>query len=364
MKTSLRFLLVLLVVASSAAARTPVDIKPVVVTEQVVTDADDPAVWVNRRNPAQSLILGTDKGGEETAGGLYVFGLDGKIRQKILGLNKPNNVDVEYGFRLGNRNIDIAVLTEASARRLRIYEISSIGKLTDISGKTDTFAGESGPQNRPWGIALYKRPIDGAIFAIVSRHFGPTDGYLGQYLLKDNGSGKVDLVEARRFGRFSGTDLIEAVAVDDALGYVYYSDESTCIRKYHVDPDHPAAAKELATFGVSEFTADREGMALYTLADGTGYIVCTDQIKNSRYLIYPREGSSDKPHDHGKAIKIIQGGASGTDGIEVVSASLGPRFPHGILVAMNSKGRNFLIYDWRTVARTGKPALKATKSPN
>ncbi len=355
MKKYLGFLVCLLVVVSASAAQKPVDIKPAVVTEAVVHDADDPAVWVNHRNPEQSLIIGTDKGDGGSGGGLYVFGLDGKIRQKILDVTRPNNVDVEYGFRLGKKSIDIAVMTDPGSRQLRIYEISPTGRLTEISGNSRT-------QDKPWGIALYKRPRDGSIYAIVSPSSGPKEGYLTQYLLKDNRSGKVDAIVVRNFGRFSGTDLIEAVAVDDALGYVYYADESTCIRKYHADPDHPAAGKELGTFGAGEYEADREGIGIYALADGTGYVVCTDQRKNSKYLIYPRAGIPGKPHDHGKAIKIVQGGANGTDGIEVVSASLGPKFPNGILVAMNSPGRNFFIFDWRTIAGTGKPALRPSKN--
>ena len=67
----------------------------------------------------------------------------------------------------------------------------------------------------------------------------------------------------RYFGAFSGTGEIEAVAVDDALGYVYYADEGNGIRKYHADPDHRDAASELAHFGRTGFRADREGIAIY-----------------------------------------------------------------------------------------------------
>ena len=48
-------------------------------TEAVATAnadaADDPAIWRNAANPAASLIIGTDK-----KAGLYVYGLDGKVR--------------------------------------------------------------------------------------------------------------------------------------------------------------------------------------------------------------------------------------------------------------------------------------------
>ena len=51
-------------------------IKPLVVTEKVKHDTDDPAIWVNPDDPSKSLIIGTDK---DEDGGLYVFNLDGKI---------------------------------------------------------------------------------------------------------------------------------------------------------------------------------------------------------------------------------------------------------------------------------------------
>ena len=53
-------------------------------------DADDPAIWVNEADPAQSLILGTDK-----TAGLYAYGLDGAVRQ-FLPDGRLNNVDLRH----------------------------------------------------------------------------------------------------------------------------------------------------------------------------------------------------------------------------------------------------------------------------
>ena len=36
-------------------------IKPVIITDTVRHDTDDPAIWVNFANPSASLVLGTDK---------------------------------------------------------------------------------------------------------------------------------------------------------------------------------------------------------------------------------------------------------------------------------------------------------------
>jgi myo-inositol-hexaphosphate 3-phosphohydrolase len=92
--------------------------------------------------------------------------------------------------------------------------------------------------------------------------------------------------------------------------------------------------------------------------DKRGYIVCTDQIGgDSQYHVYRREGAPGRPHDHAELIKIVAGGADGTDGIGITSAALDSQFPHGVMVAMNSRPRNFLVYRWDDLARAGTPRL-------
>jgi 3-phytase len=322
-----------------------IDLRSVVATDPVVKDADDPAVWVHPSEPERSLILGTDKAGAPH-GELYVFGLDGKVRQKITGIDRPNNVDVEYGLMVGGRRVDIAVLTERYKNQLRVFRIEPDGSgVSDISASLSVFQGKRGEQASPMGIALYRRPSDGAIFAIVSRKTGPRDAYLWQYRLDDDGAGKVRATKVREFGSFSGRGEIEAVAVDDALGYIYYADEGDGIHKWYADPDQPDSSRELAHFGRDGFKGDREGIAIYAKPNGTGYLVCTDQLpRNSEYRVYRREGSSGSPHDHSEVVAVIRGGADSTDGIEITAAALGARFPQGLLVTMNSSGRNFLLY--------------------
>lgn len=344
-------------------ANSAVTIQPRLATEPVSKDPDDPAIWVYPGDPARSLILGTNKT-PAPSGALVVFRLDGKIRQTIDGIDRPNNVDVEYGLKLNGKPTDIAVLTERLQKRLRVFAIASDGSgLKDLSPQgLPVFVGQPGEQAAPMGVALYRLPKDGAIFAIVGRKDGPANGYLWQYRLQDDGTGKVTARKVREFGRFSGQGEIEAVAVDDELGYVYYADEGDGIHKWHADPDHPGAASELAHFGKDGFRADREGIAIYPLSGGKGYIVCTDQLEgSSEYRVYRREGEPGKPHDHSTVLKIFRGGADSTDGIEISSAALGPQFPNGLMAAMNSSSRNFLIFSWGDIAKTGEPQLQLRK---
>jgi 3-phytase len=344
--TGRRFLgaLVLTLTGCSSTA----DIRPFGRTAEVADDPDDPAIWVHPTDPERSLILGTNKAKAPT-GALVVFGLDGAVRQTVAGIDRPNNVDVEYGLEVGGERIDVAVVTERLQHRLRIFRITADG-VSDVTGRTQ-IVGE-GDAAAPMGISLYRRPGDGTIFAIVAPKTGPRTGYLSQYRLEADGAGKVNASFVRSFGRFSGAGEIEAVAVDDALGYVYYADEGDGIHKYHADPDHADASKELAHFGQSGFKADREGIAIYARDDGTGYLLCTDQLKdNSEYHVYRREGEPGRPHDHSKLLKVIRGGADSTDGLEVTSRPLGAKFPQGMMVAMNSGGRNFFLYRWDDIAK-------------
>jgi 3-phytase len=331
----------------------PVDIQPVLATDPVRNDPDDPAIWVNHNKPEGSLILGTNKVGKP-AGALVVFGLNGKTQQTIDQLDRPNNVDVAYGFQLGDEKVDIAVLTERERSQLRVYRIASDGTALTEVGQVPVFVGEKGDWAKPMGIGLYQRARDGALFVIVGRKAGPQDGYLWQYQLLDDGNGHVRGNVIRKFGKYSGKQEVEAIAVDSLLGYVYYADERLGIRKYRADPDHPDAARELAIFGKEGFQGDHEGIAIYAREDGTGYIICTDQTRsNSSYQVFRREGSKADPHDHSELLKVVRGGADSTDGLETTSAALGKRFPFGILVAMNSRPKNFLIFDWHDVASSG-----------
>ncbi|MBM3735011.1 MAG: phytase [Acidobacteria bacterium] len=315
-------------------------------TDAVTDDPDDPAVWVHPTDDARSLILGTNKAKAPT-GALVVFGLDGKTRQTAAGLDRPNNVDVEYGLKTARGVIDIAVVTERLQRRLRVFEVSERG-VADITGDTGVFADRAGEQAAPMGVSLYRRPGDGVIFAIVAPKEGPRQGYLGQYRLEDDGKGRINARFVRYFGSFSGTGEIEAVAVDDAPGFVYYADEGDGIHKYAADPDGAAAGTELAHFGRTGFRGDREGIAIYAREDGTGYLLCTDQIPgNSEYHVFTREGAPGQPHEH-KALGVIRGGADSTDGLEVSAHRIGS-FQRGLMVAMNSGPKNFLLFRWEDI---------------
>jgi 3-phytase len=131
-------------------------------------DADDPAIWVNSRNPRRSLVIGTAKDA-----GILVYDLSGNLVQALRPPNAPhvsgddpptpgginldpdkpcadsasretfgrfNNVDIAYGVRLGSHphsgRGDVAVVSDRGCDRIRFYKIDPtdpLGPLVDVT---------------------------------------------------------------------------------------------------------------------------------------------------------------------------------------------------------------------------------------
>lgn len=302
---------------------------PVLYTSPVSTDPDDPAIWRNRKLPSQSRVIVTDKT-SAPAGSVYVFDLQGRQVQRIANVDRPNNVDVEYGFRAGTATWDIAVATERNRRRLRIFRIRPAdGKLVDVSGETGVFPDGTGDQRAPMGISMYRKQ-NGEISALVSRKEHTGRDVIAEYALVFRG-GRVDTRLKRYLGHAKGE--VEALLVDDEQGKLYYAEEA--VGYYRVDLN---TGQNDLLFGTEKYDADREGIALYRTGKQTGWLVTTEQRPNStRYRLYRRENPSQLE-------RIFTSTLDDTDGIEITSESLGPRFPHGLFVAMNSGSKNFAYF--------------------
>jgi len=311
-------------------------LKPDIITEKVMFDTDDPAIWINPDDASKSVIVGTDK---ETGGGLYAFDLQGKIINKITGLGRPNNVDIGYGLFLNGKSIDFAVVTERETNKVKIYSVPDLKEIGEFSVFDDE------ELRAPMGISVYKNPETKDIYVIVGRKTGPNKQYLWQYKLSDN-QGKINVEVVRKFGQFSGLKEIESIAVDAELGLIYYSDEMYGVHVYHADP--AKGDEEVLLFGKSDFKRDIEGISIYPTSPGKGYILISNQQANT-FNVYLRENPAK-----GK-IAEIPFSTSESDGSEVTAIALGNRFPKGVFVAM-SNGKVFHYYDWRKIEEQIKKA--------
>ena len=330
---NISYLLVLTIVMISCRQSRLPKIIPDVITEFTLNDTDDPAIWVNPKNPAESIVFGTDK---KTNGAIYAFDLNGKIIQDktIRDIQRPNNVDIEYGFQLNDSTVtDILVFTEREKQQIRMFSVPDMMPLD--GGGFKVFEDEELEENRlPMGVSLYKSPKDATVYAIVGRKTGPAEGYLYQYALNADSLG-VSSNYVRKFGKFSGVKEIEAIAVDDENGFVYFSDEGVCIKKYHAEPS--MGNEEISCFGGEYFDEDIEGIAIASYTDGHGYLIVSNQQKGE-FNIFDRETNA--------YINAVNLSTTETDGCEAVTVPLNDTFKNGLFVAMNDE-KNFYFYDMK-----------------
>ncbi|KOS06585.1 3-phytase [Flavobacterium akiainvivens] len=315
-------------------------ITPTVVTQPTPHDTDDPCIWINPADASKSLVIGTDK---DTEGGLYVYDLAGKIVGKSETLKRPNNVDLAYGLTIGGKKYDVVITTERERNMIRIFSIPDMKPLDN--GGIPVFEGEA--EQGPMGVAIYTRPQDKAIFAVVGRKSGPTGSYLWQYKISDSGNGYAAATVVRKFGSFSGKKEIEAIAVDNELGFIYYCDETVGIKKYIADPD-AKNDNELVLFGTQGFVSDHEGIAIYKSSPKTGYILVSNQQANT-FMVFPREGANGNTNNH-PLLAEIPTSTIECDGADATSINLGGNFRNGMLVAM-SNGMTFHYYDWNIIQK-------------
>ncbi len=330
------FILIIFLLEACSANGHKVDkseAKPVVTTDKTPRDTDDPAIWYNSKNPEKSLILGTDK--DDETGGIFVFNLKGDLDKKrsIKNLKRPNNIDIEYGFRFQDQTIDIAVFTERGRDMIRVISVPDCQFIDN--GGIPVFEDDS--LRAPMGISLYKNR-NNEIFAFVGRKTGPQNGYIYQYRLNGNGE-FVTATKVRAFGKYSGKKEIESIVVDDELGYVYYSDENVGVRKYYADAEK--GNEELALFAIEGVKEDHEGLSIYPEKKGRGYIILSDQQAN-QFQVYTREGSRENPHDH-QLVRTVVVKTESSDGSEIINLPLNKTFKHGLFVAMSSD-RTFQYY--------------------
>lgn len=328
----LTFIISLLI--ASCGRRTP-DLQASLKTLPVKHDSDDPAIWLNSEAPANSIIFGTDK---NTDGAVYAFNLQGEILEDktIRGLKRPNNVDVSTGFKLNDSTFtDILVFTEREAKKVRVYSVPDMKPLD--RGGFPVFGDATAPEHDlPMGVAVYHNAEAGEHYLIVGRKSGPKEGYLYQYLLKSDSLG-VRAELTRKFGAFSGKKEIEAIAVDNELGYVYYSDEGFGIRKYHADP--AKGTEEISNFGLKNFREDIEGIAIIKGESGSGMLVVSDQ-QNGSFNFFDRKTN--------EYLGKMDLGTTETDGCDALNAGLGDAFPNGIFVAM-SDDKRYYFYDLESI---------------
>lgn len=296
--------------------------------------ADDPAFWLHPSDPALSTVIGTDK-----KGGLAVYDLQGRELQ-YLPHGRLNNVDVRYNFPLDG---DLVALAVASDRedRIAIYRVNPSTRLLEDVSARQIDTGISA-----YGICLYHSAVDGRFYAFVNSEQGEVE----QWELFATGEGTVD---ARSLRTFDVGERTEGCVADDELGDLYIGVQEDGIWKYDAEPGAAIAGREVDDQEPrGHIASEVEGLALYYGPNGTGYLIASSQTRDA-FIVYRRQGNNDFV----MAFKIRATNGidevTHTDGIDAISANLGPAFPEGVFVAQDhsngNDNQNFKLVSWQHI---------------
>jgi 3-phytase len=289
---------------------------------------DDPAIWVNRKYPEQSLIFGTNK--KDPYGGLYVYTLDGKLKESLQ-IGPINNVDLRTGFFMAHTLTDIAVASFKPSKTLAFFAISPhIGKVTYLGLGDHTF------EKKPYGVCLQKH--GGDFYAIVTFKYSGAEKW--HFWAEDTG------IRMKKVASYPIESLAEGCVVDDLTGTVFIGEEDQGIWAF----PEGKPAQMIAKVGENGLTADVEGLALY----GDKYLIASSQGSSSYNIYRP-----SPPYNFLGSFKITKGAQEGTeetDGIDVTSANLGGPYTDGLFVAHDNRtskggGSNFKLVPWREIKK-------------
>jgi len=292
--------------------------------------ADDPAIWRNRRDPAASLVIGTDK-----KAGIHVYDLSGK-RLGFTPAARLNNVDLrEIGGRVIAAASDRA--DEAQAH-VALFTLDTVAKKLVPMGRYAVGAGEA------YGMCLWTRAADKALFGFVVMK----DGRIDQVAIDVRGpTPEVRTVRSMKVGTQA-----EGCVVDDRTGTLYVAEEDVGLWRFAADPAAPVEGTAVARVDGATLVADAEGLALAPAGRTGGYLIVSSQGDNA-YTLYrlPDVSYAGRFRIGGGTID----GTSETDGIDLIPGNFGAKYPKGLMVAQdgdNAPGtQNFKYVSWADVLK-------------
>ena len=361
-------------------------------------DADDPAIWVHPSIPEHSLVVGTLKNG-----GLTVFDLRGRELQHIPTPPAPapdteagrfNNVDILQNVRIGDRTLDIAVVSDRGRDRLRIYSIDPRGTpagsraLTEVttSAPALVFSADEAAvedQRTAYGLALRADPTGGAPWVVVSQRHetqlalfrlgaDPTGRILYQR------AGQIELPATFQVAGETWTPCedpgerpqLEGMVVDQVSDVLYAAQEDVGIWRIPLSRagfGQPVLVERVREYGQpaifdeqteecvptgppsseagEHLSADAEGLTI-AYSDRTSRTLLASSQGDSTFAAYQIRRPDLR---HVGSFQVIDAAAADSvehsDGAAVTTTALGSRFPQGLLVVHDGENTPVVLDD-------------------
>ena len=327
-----------------------VEVEAIYETPPVVTKgdaADDPAIWVNKSNPSNSIVFGTDK-----KSGIYSYNLQGQ-ELSYTNLGNINNIDTRTINVGDDENVSDFTFLFASNRTLGsvdlwVFEDNEIRqKLENNSWKVPSkpsFRGKS-------DIIVY------GICAGIDAKYG-----LVAFLTEDTGP-RVEVWNLTEDGlnlitTFNNGGESEGCVYDDQNRTLFISEEEVrgVLKAYRLDDSFDFSEPYIVDSRDGQIGGDPEGVSLYKTPNNSGYLILSSQ-GDSKFNLYDR----NYPYDYIASFRIGSSksidNVTDTDGIETINFKLSDEYPEGIMIAQDgynkdglwSKKQNFKFVSFQDI---------------
>jgi 3-phytase len=303
--------------------------------------ADDMAVWVNKKDPGKSVIIGTNK-----KGGIAAYTLTGEEVVNYT-TGRINNIDVMHDLPTSSGAMDIMGCTNRTDQSIDLYRIHQDSfALTDVAAHA--LAIDTQKVKDIYGLCFYNG-------AKPYLFINGKNGAVQQFEIIVTLDQKVDVKLVRDIAFGSQT---EGMVVDEQRHVLYVGEEDKGIWRLSAKADG-GDTKTLIPMSNEEnpnIAFDIEGLAIYK--DGTGGFLLASSQGNFSYAVFDRGNSNE----YITSFKIIGDqnldGVEETDGIEAISLPLGSLFPKGVFIAQDGfnhdgdtlRTQNFKIVSWNKIA--------------
>lgn len=306
--------------------------QPVTAVKHSDDAADDPAIWYNSKSPSKSKIIGSNK-----TAGIHIYDLKGTELQ-FVPCGRINNVDVRQDVDLGIGPVSIVVGSNRTGNTITIFQLDDEGLIIEKT-RSDLRLGK---RFKPYGFCLY-HGLDNVLYLFVNAKTGDID----QYKISQSKNG--DFV-GQKVRSLQLDTQVEGMVADDDNQLLFVGEEQNAIFQFGAEPNGNAKPRKIGGSSAAQnpkIRYDIEGLALLS----SQYLVASIQGSFS-YAIF------DIPNDqYLTSFKIVDGNIDGveeTDGIEILTAPLGKKFPNGVLVVQdgynedkegNPENQNFKLID-------------------
>jgi len=299
--------------------------------------ADDPAIWHNAAAPEASLIVATDK-----KAGLYVYGMDGKVRD-FNPDGRLNNVDLEDMGAAG-------VIVVASDRNDPLNAALRIYRLDTARARLVPLGTVPGGKGEGYGLCLLRRGDALHAFSVLK------DGTIEEFRLALGATPASVPVRSMKLATQT-----EGCVADSRDGTLYVGEEDVGIWRFRAGETRGELVAKVDNL---QLVADVEGLAILPQGADGGWLVASSQGDNT----YARYRLPDMaPAGRFRIAAGIFDSTEETDGIDLSAGNFGPQYPEGLFVAQDGmngdRAQNFKLVSWKLIEEALATWTQPTSQP-